>query len=472
MKAVLQTRLSQQLSLTPQLQQAIRLLQLSSQELLEEIQKGLETNPLLELHEEAEEKIDLSTSYEKSVATINEDLIETRSDWQEANIAVTKRSHQIDDNYINEIEDTSSYELHEHLMAQMQLTHFSETDHAIAVTLIDGINDDGYLDLSLEDIQAALGDTSETIELDEIEAVLHRIQQFDPHGIGARDLQEFLLLQLNTMEKNNSVIAAKDIVENHIDLLAKHDFRQLRKRSQLKDKQLAVAVEIIQSLKPRPCCGFETAKSDYTLPDVVIRKYQEKWILELNQDCTPRIQINPVYAKYTSEHKGHADTQAMREQLNQARWLLRSLESRNETLLKVATCIMEHQQAFLEQGPEAMKPLILQDIAIATELHESTISRITTKKYIQTPQGLFELKYFFSSHLQTHRGDDCSSTAIRAKIKNIIAQEPPHKPYSDNKIATLLQEKHDVKIARRTVSKYREAMGISPSNERKSINVH
>lgn len=471
MKAVLQTRLSQQLSLTPQLQQAIRLLQLSSQELLEEIQKGLETNPLLELREDAEEKSDISSSYDKSVATLDEQAQEARSDWREANIAVTKRSHQGDDNFANEIEDTSDRELHEHLMKQMHLTHFSEIDQAIAITIIDGINDDGYLELSLEDIQLSLG--QDTIELDEIEAVLCRIQQFDPQGIGARDLQEFLLLQLNHVTDHcNTLPAAKNIIENHIDLLAKHDFRQLRQRSHLKEKQLAEAIELIQSLKPRPCFGHETNKADYTIPDVVIRKYQQRWILELNLDSTPRIQINPTYAKYTSENKNRADIQALREQLNQARWLLRSLDSRNETLLKVATCIMEHQQAFLELGPEAMKPLILQDIALATELHESTISRITTKKYIQTPQGLFELKYFFSSHLQTNAGDDCSSTAIRAKIKNIIASEPSHKPYSDNKIATMLKEQHEIKIARRTVSKYREAMGISPSNERKSISVH
>lgn len=463
MKTVLQTRLNQQLSLTPQLQQAIRLLQLSSQELLEEIQHGLETNPLLELQEEAEDKED----------NINHDQqpMELYNSCQVSSTA-SKGSYQGDDNFTNDIKDTSDLELHEHLMWQMKMLSLTETDKAIATALIDAIDDAGYLDCSVEDIQQSLGEFDDPIGIDEIEAVLHRIQRFDPLGVGCRNLEEFLILQLDTLGNHDAIKHAKNIIINHLDLLAKHDFRQLRQVSHLREQQLAEAVELIQSLKPRPCHGQENTESHYVIPDVVIRKYQGKWIVELNADCTPRIQINPLYAKYAKENKNQPDTQAMREQLNEARWLLRSLESRNETLLKVATCIMNHQQAFLEQGPEAMKPLILQNIAEATELHESTISRITTQKFIQTPQGLFELKYFFSSQLQTNSGNGCSSTAIRAKIKNIIADEPGHKPYSDNKIATLLKEQHGIKIARRTVTKYREAMGIAPSNERKRIQTH
>lgn len=490
MKPMLQTRLSQQLTLTPQLQQAIRLLQLSAQELTKEIEDSLENNPLLEICEDTEiaEAADTDTSSidnqsAPSTTEINQtsdelpeittqSSDEIASQWQQDPMTSQTRSRSGSSDWEQnfEIKDTSSASLRQHLLWQMQLTPFSETDRAIATVIIDAIDDEGYLTCPLEEILISLGCPEDPIEIDEIEAVLHRIQQFDPIGIGSRNLQEYLLIQLQQFDQHiESVHHAYKIINQHIDLLAKRDFKQLRQVCKIQSKQLEAAISLIQSLNPRPIYQEFDSQTQYIIPDVVIYKHNGNWVVELNNQSIPQVRISPSYASLVSDNKQIANNKSLKEQYQEARWLVKSLESRNETLLKVAKNIMQQQQEFLEKGEVAMKPLILQDVAVATDLHESTISRITSQKYIQTPLGLFELKYFFSSHLPTGTGQERSSTAIRALIKKLVKDETPEKPYSDNKLAQLLKQEHDINIARRTITKYREAMGILPSNERKRL---
>jgi RNA polymerase sigma-54 factor len=320
----------------------------------------------------------------------------------------------------------------------------------------------------IEDIQQMLPEDME-IELDEVEAVLHRIQNFDPPGVGARNVQESLLLQLKQVAddswESNTVIK---LIKEHFDLLANRDFNQLMKKLNITEEALKDIIEIIQSLNPRPGSQITASKAEYVIPDVIVRKINGKWKVELNPEAAPRIRINAQYANLAKQARNSEDSNYLKNHLQEARWFIKSLASRNETLLKVATCIVERQRAFLEYGDEAMKALVLHDIAEAVDMHESTISRVTTKKYMHTPRGVFELKYFFSSHVSTADGGECSATAIRALIKKLIASEAPGKPLSDSKIANLLSEQ-GINVARRTVAKYREAMAIPPSNERKRL---
>jgi RNA polymerase sigma-54 factor len=457
MKPTLQTRLSQQLTLTPQLQQAIRLLYLSTPDLVDEIQEHLANNPLLELCEE-------NNSVSIDIPIIKETLpsIESSS-WQSTRTGSTKAD--FDDDTTMDIKDTYDNSLKEHLLWQMRLTPMSEIDQHIAIAIIDAINADGYLACPLSDIAQSID--SDELDQDEITAVLHRIQQFDPVGVGARNLQEFLLIQFRHLDPHTPGLAeAETIINQHIDLLAQHDYKRLKSVCHFTQQQLTGTIHLIQSLNPRPCHGFSDHEPDYIIPDVVVRKHHDQWVVELNNEYTPNIQINKQYATLTRDNKYKHTTHALRDQLQQAQWLLKSIESRNETLLKVAMCIVEHQKAFLEHGEIAMQPLILQDIATLTELHESTISRITHQKYMQTPRGVYELKYFFSSHLHTTSGKECSSTAIRALIKKLVDGEPPSNPLSDNKIAMLLAQE-GIHIARRTITKYRESLGIGSSGERR-----
>ncbi len=486
MKTSLQLKLGQQLAMTPQLQQAIRLLQLSTLDLQQEIQEALDANPLLELEENLAENEDNKSSdsdYSDSHDEIKDsesfdtsEVIEQQempqdlpvdTTWDDVYSAGTGSTDIAldDDMPIYQGETTES--LQDYLMWQVQLTPFSDTDLAIATAIIDAVDDQGYLSCSSQDILESLGD--DEVELDEVEAVLKRIQQFDPLGVASRNLQECLLLQLATYAPETLWLnEAKMLLSQHIDLLGNRDFRQLMRETKLKEAELKEVMQLIHGLDPRPGNRVVATETEYVVPDVSVFKDNGKWVVTINPDSVPRIKVNEQYAALSKQTRNSADSQFIKTHLQDAKWLIKSLESRNETLLKVARCIVEHQQDFFEYGEEAMKPMVLNDIALAVDMHESTISRVTTQKYMHTPRGIFELKYFFSSHVSTDSGGECSSTAIRALVKKLVAAENQSKPLSDSKIATLLAEQ-GIMVARRTIAKYRESLGIPSSNQRKRL---
>ncbi|EHG7528949.1 RNA polymerase factor sigma-54 [Escherichia albertii] len=476
MKQGLQLRLSQQLAMTPQLQQAIRLLQLSTLELQQELQQALESNPLLEqidTHEEIDtretqdsETLDAADALEQK--EMPEELPLDAS-WDTIYTAGTPSGTSGDYIYdelpIYQGETTQT--LQDYLMWQVELTPFSDTDRAIATSIVDAVDETGYLTVPLEDILESMGD--DEIDIDEIEAVLKRIQRFDPVGVAAKDLRDCLLIQLSQFDKTTPWLEeARLIISDHLDLLANHDFRTLMRVTRLKEDVLKEAVNLIQSLDPRPGQSIQTGEPEYVITDVLVRKHNGRWTVELNSDSIPRLQINQHYASMCNSARNDGDSQFIRSNLQDAKWLIKSLESRNDTLLRVSRCIVEQQQAFFEQGEEYMKPMVLADIAQAVEMHESTISRVTTQKYLHSPRGIFELKYFFSSHVNTEGGGEASSTAIRALVKKLIAAENPAKPLSDSKLTSLLSEQ-GIMVARRTVAKYRESLSIPPSNQRKQL---
>ncbi|EIK5642929.1 TPA: RNA polymerase factor sigma-54 [Escherichia coli] len=476
MKQGLQLRLSQQLAMTPQLQQAIRLLQLSTLELQQELQQALESNPLLEqidTHEEIDtretqdsETLDTADALEQK--EMPEELPLDAS-WDTIYTAGTPFGTSGDyiDDELPVYQGETTQTLQDYLMWQVELTPFSDTDRAIATSIVDAVDDTGYLTVPLEDILESMGD--EEIDIDEVEAVLKRIQRFDPVGVAAKDLRDCLLIQLSQFDKTTPWLEeARLIISDHLDLLANHDFRTLMRVTRLKEDVLKEAVNLIQSLDPRPGQSIQTGEPEYVIPDVLVRKHNGHWTVELNSDSIPRLQINQHYASMCNNARNDGDSQFIRSNLQDAKWLIKSLESRNDTLLRVSRCIVEQQQAFFEQGEEYMKPMVLADIAQAVEMHESTISRVTTQKYLHSPRGIFELKYFFSSHVNTEGGGEASSTAIRALVKKLIAAENPAKPLSDSKLTSLLSEQ-GIMVARRTVAKYRESLSIPPSNQRKQL---
>lgn len=494
MKQSLQLRLGQHLTMTPQLQQAIRLLQLSTVELQSEIQEALESNPMLEEggdeneapsgEESSAESVVVDSGFESSEYD-NDSAMELQSESMPTDLPVDSSWEDTFDyssttpltTYTSSEDNLRDFEnksvegdsLNDHLIWQMRLTPFSDIDMAIASAIIDSINEDGYLAVSIEEIWDQLKDELE-IELDEVEAVLHRIQNFDPPGVAARDLRESLLIQLRQIDPDISpwYFEAEKLIEDYFDMLANRDFNLLMRRMKISEEDLREVVKLIHTLNPRPGSQVTTATPEYIIPDVYVRKEHGKWRVSLNPDTTPKLNINSVYAGLIQRADKSADNTYMQGQLQEARWLIKSLQSRNETLMKVATCIVERQKAFLEHGEEAMKALVLHDVAEEVGMHESTISRITNKKYMHTPRGIFELKYFFSSHVSTASGGECSSTAIRALIKKLISSEEARKPLSDSKIAKILSDQ-GINVARRTVAKYRDAMSIPPSNERKRI---
>lgn len=474
-KPNLQLNISQQLAMTPQLQQAIRLLQLSTLELCQEIQTALENNPLLEVDDDYQEvsidtllesdNIDTSEMMENREISDDIPLDASLDDIYTAGTPSGTISDYRNDElpiYQGETHQT----LNEYLMWQLNLTPFSEQDRTIATSLIQAIDERGYLTCSLQDILEEQGNND--IELDEVEAVLKRVQHFDPVGIGARSLQECLLIQINQLTPmTNEIKLAKRIIEHHLELLGQKDFKALMKHLNITQEQLKIAVAIIQQLQPTPGDSIDTTPPEYIIPDVLVKKVGQKWHIVINNDATPHLKINQHYAameKITNE----SDGQYIRQALQEANWLIKSIENRNDTLTKVSQFIVEHQQNFFEYGEEYMKPMILADIATAIDMHESTISRVTTLKYLQCPRGIFELKYFFSSHVNTESGGEASSTAIRAVIKKLISNENSQKPLSDSKIADMLEEQ-GILVARRTVAKYREHLAIPPSSQRKQL---
>ncbi len=488
MKPTLQLRLGQSLAMTPQLQQAIRLLQLSTLELQQEIQQALDANPLLEMEEsdlmeapqvsddhdaEQETEFDdsqVETSDAMEQANMPEEL-PMDTTWDEVYTAGTNQTSGLpssDDEPVYQGETTET--LQDYLLWQMHLTPFGELDQAIALAIIDAIDESGYLTVDLEDIrQAVLADDREEVEMDEVEAVLKRLQHFDPIGVGSRSVQECLLIQLAQFSPQTPWLTeAKTILQEHMDLLGSRDYRTLARKMQLKENELKEALDLIQQLDPRPGNSVIQSESQYVIPDVAVSKRNGKWVVELNPDAMPRIRINETYASMARHARNSSDSQFIRSHLQEAKWFIKSLESRNDTLLKVANCIVQQQQDFFEYGEEAMKPMVLNDVAEAVEMHESTISRVTTQKFMHTPRGIFELKYFFSSHVNKDNGGECSSTAIRALIKKLVAAENPAKPLSDSKIADLLTEQ-GIMVARRTIAKYRESLSIPPSSQRKRL---
>ncbi len=512
MKASLQLKLGQSLTMTPQLQQAIRLLQLSTLDLQQEIQQALESNPMLETSEDEDQAADASESPDNTLDKASADdsdantassaETDTPADWDEnengpdwssetdspdnipddlpvdtawediyQSAPSTAARNDDENDHDFETRNSPTETLRDHLEWQLNLTPMSERDQAIAHALLDAVNNNGYLTSPLEEIHSGMVEETDEdqLEFDEVEAVLHRLQHFDPPGVFARDLQECLLIQLNQLPPETPWLAqARLVITHYINLLGNRDYAQLLRRSRLKEDQLREVLALITALNPRPGDTIDQAEPDYVIPDVIVRKHKDRWRVELNPDIAPRIRVNASYASLIKRADSSADNTYLRDQLQEAKWFIKSLQSRNETLLKVATRIVEHQQGFLDHGEEAMKPLILSDIAQAVEMHESTISRVTTQKYMHTPRGIFELKYFFSSHVSTDEGGECSSTAIRAMIKKLISTETPKKPLSDSKIAAMLGDQ-GIKVARRTVAKYREAMHIPPSNERKRL---
>lgn len=482
MKPTLQLRLGQQLAMTPQLQQAIRLLQLSTLELQQEIQQAIDANPLLEQEDESDIATpDVSDDEDFTPPDSSEEMAQAQENmpeelpmdttWDEVYSAAGSTTSSglmnSDDESVYQGETTET--LQDYLLWQMRLTPFSEQDAAIALAIIDSIDESGYLSDSLNDIQQAVSTEDELIEMDEIEAVLKRIQHFDPIGVAARSVQECLLIQLSHFSAGTPWLAeARQVIKDHMDLLGARDYRNLARKLQLKEAELKDVLQLIQTLEPRPGSRVMPSESTYVIPDVAVLKKNGRWVVELNPDAMPKIRINETYASMARHARNSSDSQFIRSHLQEAKWFIKSLESRNETLLKVANCIVKQQQDFFEYGEEAMKPMVLNDVAEEVEMHESTISRVTTQKYMHTPRGIFELKYFFSSHVNTDSGGECSSTAIRALIKKLVTAENPAKPLSDSKIADLLTEQ-GIMVARRTIAKYRESLSIPPSSQRKRL---
>ncbi|WP_428192997.1 RNA polymerase factor sigma-54 [Aliivibrio sifiae] len=474
--------------MTPQLQQAIRLLQLSTLDLQQEIQEALDSNPLLDVEEEQlstpESLLSPEPTPEKETATAEQEApvtdssdvidsnniseeLEMDASWDDvysANSGSTGLAID-DDTPLYQGETTES--LQDYLMWQADLTPFSDIDRTIATTIIESLDDYGYLTINLDEVLECIG--NDDVEMDEVEAVLKRIQQFDPLGVASRNLAECLLLQLATYPQDTPWLSeTKLILTEHINLLGNRDYRQLAKETKLKEQDLKQVMMLIHKLDPRPGNRVIDTDTEYVIPDVSVFKHNGKWVVTINPDSVPRLKVNAEYAALGKGLGNSPDGQFIRTNLQEAKWLIKSLESRNETLLKVARCIVEHQQDFFEYGAEAMKPMVLNDIALDVEMHESTISRVTTQKFMHTPRGIFELKYFFSSHVSTDNGGECSSTAIRALVKKLVAAENQAKPLSDSKIATLLAEQ-GIQVARRTIAKYRESLGIAPSNQRKRL---
>jgi RNA polymerase sigma-54 factor len=475
MKPSLQLRLGQQLTMTPQLQQAIRLLQLTTIDLQAQIREALESNVMLEAEEDEEppfapEEMSPTSAdpAETGGAGDDEPAVEIGDDWPEPTAAAAETPWSGGDGeQAPELADDSGQSLAEHLLWQLELAPLGERERAIGRAIVDAISDDGYLTDPLEEIASTVAPEIEATPA-EIEAVLAVVQQLDPLGVGARSVSECIGLQLAALDPDTPGLAlARDIARGQLQLVADQNYPALRRQLGCTPEELETALLLIRGCHPRPGAQLQRAAAEYVVPDVFVRRVPGGWQVDLNPSALPRIRVNEGYASLVSRGADHA---AMRGQLQEARWLLRSLEIRNDTLLKVARAIVRRQAAFLERGEEAMQPMVLKDIAEAVEMHESTISRVTTGKYMHTPRGVLEFRYFFSSHVAGDGGAEVSSTAIRAKIRKLVAAEDPAEPLSDSRIAELLSQ-DGVQVARRTVAKYREALGIASSSDRRRVPV-
>ena len=472
MKPSLQLRIGQQLTMTPQLQQAIRLLQLPTIELQAQIREALESNVMLEVEDDGEDGLsleELATSSDERAAdpadqAAEEPTVEISEDWSEPTAAESDApwSGGDDDRLLN-LADESGQTLTDHLLWQLELAHLDPRSLMIGRAIVDAINDDGYLTDSLEEIAATL--LPEIVaEPAEIDSMLGVVQQLDPVGVGARSVAECVALQLAQLDPSTPGLElAFQLARDHLDLVAKQEYVALRRQLHCSIEDLDLALLLVRGCHPRPGSGLQQSRTEYVVPDVFVRRTPAGWAVELNPSSLPRVRLNQTYAGLVTRAEDHA---VLRNQLQEARWLLRSLEIRNDTLMKVARTIVQRQTAFLEQGEEAMEPMVLKDVADAIEMHESTVSRVTTGKYMHTPRGILEFRFFFSSRVSGDGGAEVSSTAIRARIRKLVAGEDPAEPFSDSKLAELLLQ-DGIQVARRTVAKYREALGIASSSERR-----
>jgi RNA polymerase sigma-54 factor len=482
MKPTLQLKVSQQLKLTPQLQQSIRLLQLSTLDLNQEIERMVQENPLLEIVEDwnapsADDSYEHAQSAAESAdsdgASATDEIAEAKaeqedsfpqdSEWQQESISYG--TPEDDDMEAPQIPDRP-LSLREHLNFQVCLSQLSEREKIIIGVLIDSLDDDGYLLQDLNELITLLPPELD-ISFDEMQSALQHLQRFDPAGVGARNLQECLVLQLQVMPGNvDHREQAIKVVQEYLEILASHDFSQIKKLLACDDDTLRAINKLITGLNPKPGAQFGSYSERYIVPDITVTKKDGAWVANLNSHAMPRLNINHLYANILKQE--HRSAHQLISQLNEAKWLIKNIEQRSNTILKVASAIVERQQQFFEHGEVAMRPLVLREIAETLDLHESTVSRVTTQKFMYTPRGIFELKYFFGSHVATDTGGACSATAIRALIKQLVQEENPRKPLSDNKIASIL-EQQGIVVARRTIAKYRESLQIPAANLRKSF---
>ena len=494
MKQGLQLKFSQQLTMTPQLQQAIKLLQLSTLELSQEITEQLYSNPLLEEiteDQDAENQLKKTNNEKTLTETSNltaEELEEPSKNTEPLSQETDQNDWDSDfDNYSVQTQDIArinnndgnirgeinleqvhqvTQSLKDHLLWQLNLTNLNARDLSIAEMLTYSLDDNGLLTQNLSEIFEELDENSNEYE-SEILTVLTRLQQFDPPGVYARDLKECLLIQLNQLSQDTPFLKqAKILVLQFLEDIGKLNTDKLLKKTQLSLDELRGAISLVRSMNPYPGEFLQENDTEYITPDAYVIKTSDKWRAIINDDHNPRLRINETYKNLIRQSDNSKENQYLKDSLTEAKWFIKSLESRNETLLKVVNCIIELQEDFFEHGPVSMKPMILSDISEKLDLHESTISRVTTSKYLATPRGIYELKYFFSSHVATATGGECSSTAVSAILKELINAEVPHKPLSDNKLTELLKEQ-GINIARRTVAKYREGLGIPSSSDRK-----
>ncbi len=456
----LQLKLKQQLAMAPQLQQAIRLLQLGRLELRDYVQEALDSNPLLE--REGEESLDPDIDETSSPSA---DDLSTEEWLSNQGLPATQSSSDGSGYLLDTLPDQDDESLQNHLLWQINLTSFSEIDSAVAEAIVYALDDDGYLADSIEDIQNTLLPDTE-VSVDEISAVLHRIQRMEPVGVACADARECIQVQLAALPQDTPArdIAAR-IARDWLDLLIDGDLDQLLQKLNTSAENVTSAIDLIHSLEPRPGARYDNRRDEYIAPDVYFLKQGKKWRVSLNPDNEPRLQLNGYYIQLLRS-EGKKESEYLRGHLQEARWLMNALLLRNRSLMLVSDAIVKHQQNFLEHGEQAMKPLVLREIAEETGLHESTVSRATSRKYALTPRGIFELKYFFSSHVKTLDGKMASAVAVKAKISELIANEPVNKPASDQRLSELLHQA-GIKIARRTVAKYREALGIGSSAERR-----
>jgi RNA polymerase sigma-54 factor len=474
MKPTLQLKLSQHLTLTPQLQQSIRLLQLSTLELNAEVERLLQENPLLEKADEEEgsapprdflaaaaPSADKASEAQGDAAPEASDLVVAGDgDW-----GAPSGGDDDDDSFLPQQVATSS--LRDHLNAQLALLNLELRDRQIVAALIDALDDDGYLATSLEELLELFPEELE-IEADELSIALKHLQNMEPAGVGARDAAECLSLQLKALPESTPFRAeALKLVQHHLPLLAARDFGKLKRLLHADDTCLRGVRTLITSLNPRPGAGFSKTEANYVIPDVVVRKLRGRWLAALNEAAMPKLRLNRIYADILTRNR-EASNQQLAAQLQEAKWLIRNVQQRFETILRVSQAIVDRQRHFFEHGEVAMRPMVLREIAEILGLHESTISRVTTQKYMLTPRGTYELKYFFGSHVATDTGGAASATAIRALIKQLIGAEDPKAPLTDSRIADLLGDQ-GILVARRTIAKYREALQIPPVNVRKAV---
>ncbi len=485
MKPSLQLKLSQHLALTPQLQQSIKLLQLSTIELNQEIEKVLLENPMIERDEPENQLGSSRVEAPGPMAPAGSEAAQER-EQEQARESDREREPERDFEPNGEMgewqgtgsaprddDDDADFQefqaaipaLRDHLDAQIALTPLSDRDRALCRFMIEALDDDGYLSQSLEDLLPLLPPELE-VEIDDLKIALCQIQSLDPAGIGATDVSQCLALQLRTLPAGEIRNLALAIVADHLELLAARDFLKLKRALRCGDDALREAHALILGLNPRPGAQFAASDTRYVVPDVVVRKVRNSWVVSLNPDAMPRLRINNLYAQILRDNRGASGS--LSSHLQEARWLIKNVQQRFDTIQRVSQAIVDRQRQFFDYGDVAMRPLTLREIAEQLDLHESTVSRVTTQKYMATPRGIFEFKYFFGSHLATDTGGAASSTAIRALIRQFVGAEDKKKPLSDAKIADLLGQQGIV-VARRTIAKYRESLDIPPVSLRKSI---